>query len=236
MYQQSKSGRDGARTATRGEVLGSVVRNIRATQGHARQFWRVFETSHVPMTIADNERHHLAANASARLLFRLTLADVLETRIDDLTPRDKMPLLYDRWARLMSAGSVAGPYDVCLPDGSELTVIYSAVANALPGQHLIVFAPADWPGDELVGLDTQTTATPSFKLSPREREVLGLIAAGSDRQEIAHEMTISVATVRTHVRNILRKLGARNRAHATALAIEHGLLDSRQGPGAQPPD
>jgi DNA-binding CsgD family transcriptional regulator len=41
-------------------------------------------------------------------------------------------------------------------------------------------------------------------------------------------LTISVATVRTHVRNILRKLNARNRAHAISLAMQHGLLDARR--------
>ncbi|MGE5617594.1 MAG: LuxR C-terminal-related transcriptional regulator [Candidatus Woesearchaeota archaeon] len=216
--------------------LQSVVQGIRATCGRARQFWRVFETSRVPMTMADNERNHLAANAPARLLFRLTLADVLERRIDDLTPPENMPLLYERWARLMNAGSVAGHYDICLPDGSELTIVYSAVANALPGQHLIVFAPAEWPDDELVDQADEANPAPPRVLSPREREVLRLIAAGADRQEIADELTISVATVRTHVRNILRKLNARNRAHAIALAMQHGLLEVPLAQLDQPSD
>jgi DNA-binding CsgD family transcriptional regulator len=204
--------------------LESVVQGIHTARGHARQLWRVFETSQVPMTMADSERRHLAANTSARLLFRLTLADVLERRIDDLTPPDRMPLLFDRWSRLMSSGRVTGPYDICLPDGSELTIVYSAVANALPGQHLIVFAPAAWPKDELIAPDGAATEPPGRGLSPREQEVLELIAAGADRQEIADELTISVATARTHVRNILRKLSARNRAHAIALAMQQGLL------------
>jgi DNA-binding CsgD family transcriptional regulator len=225
MDQQSRPAWQGAHTATRGEALQTIVEGIRATQGRARQFWRVFETSRVPMTLADSERHHLAANASARLFFRLPLADVLDRRIDDLTPPNRMPLLYDSWARLMSAGSVAGPYDIRLPDGSELSIVYSAMANALPGQHVIVFVPAGWPGDELIDIDDKATEAPAARLSPRERQVLDLIAAGADRQEIAQELTISAATVRTHVRNILRKLNARNRAHAIALAIRYGLLD-----------
>lgn len=216
--------------------LQSAVQRIRATRGQARQLWRVFENSRVPMTMADSQRRHLAANAPARLFFRLTLADVLERRIDDLTPPDKMPLLYERWARLMGAGSVAGPYDICLPDGSELSIVYNAVANALPGQHLIVFAPADWPDDELIDIHDGPTEAPSRAISQREREVLHLIAAGADRQEIAHELTISVATVRTHVRNILRKLSARNRAHAISLAMQQGLLESPEPGLDQTPD
>ncbi len=85
--------------------------------------------------------------------------------------------------------------------------------------------PADWAGDELVDPGTPGGELPRRALSRREREVLSLIAAGADRQEIADELTISIATVRTHVRNLLRKLNARNRAHAIALAMQRGLID-----------
>jgi DNA-binding CsgD family transcriptional regulator len=103
--------------------------------------------------------------------------------------------------------------------------VYSALANLLPGQHLIVFAPADWPVGELSHGEEEVTPPPRRRLSRREREVLNLIAAGADRQEIADELTISVATVRTHVRNLRHKLNARNRAHAIALAIQQGLIE-----------
>jgi PAS domain-containing protein len=145
MYQQSLRRWEGGRAVALAELprssstplrsvtgLQSAVQGIHATRGRARQLWRIFQTSRIPMTVADSRRRHLAANAPARLFFRLTLADVLERRIDDLTPPDKMHLLYDRWARLMGSGKVAGPYDLCLPDGSEPSIVYSAVANALP--------------------------------------------------------------------------------------------------------
>lgn len=203
----------------------SVMERMRATQGRARQFWNVFENSRVPMTMADNNRRHVAANGPARLLFRLTGAEILQTRIDDVTPPHKFPVLRERWARLMADGAVAGPYDVVFPDGSRLTVTYCALANALPGQHLIVFLPAAWSVDELAEHENATAEPLTRSLSEREKEVLSLIARGADRQEIADELTISVATVRTHVRNLLRKLGARNRAHAIALATQHGLIE-----------
>lgn len=203
----------------------SVMERMRATQGRARQFWQVFENSRVPMTMADNNRWHVAANGPARLLFRLTGAEILQTRIDDVTPPHKFPILQDRWARLMTDGAVAGPYDIVFPDGSQLSIVYCALANALPGQHLIVFLPAAWSMEELAEHESAATQPLSRSLTEREKEVLSLIAAGADRQEIADELTISVATVRTHVRNLLRKLGARNRAHAIALATQHGLIE-----------
>jgi NarL family two-component system response regulator LiaR len=60
-------------------------------------------------------------------------------------------------------------------------------------------------------------------LTPREREVLALVAAGLSNNEIADKLTLSVGTVRLHVSNILAKLGAPNRTSAAMIAIKHGL-------------
>jgi predicted ATPase/DNA-binding CsgD family transcriptional regulator len=60
-------------------------------------------------------------------------------------------------------------------------------------------------------------------LSPREAEVLQLIAVGRSNQEIARELFLSVRTVERHVTNLYAKIGARGRANATAFALRHGL-------------
>ncbi|MGW4116197.1 LuxR C-terminal-related transcriptional regulator [Actinosynnema sp. NPDC004786] len=61
-------------------------------------------------------------------------------------------------------------------------------------------------------------------LSPRQTEVLELIAAGLASADIAESLELSVETVRTHVKAILRRLGARDRAHAVSIAFRSGLL------------
>ena len=61
-------------------------------------------------------------------------------------------------------------------------------------------------------------------LSARQLEVLALIARGLTTDRIAGELVVSPCTVRAHVRNILGMLGARNRAHAVAIACLTGLL------------
>jgi DNA-binding NarL/FixJ family response regulator len=56
-------------------------------------------------------------------------------------------------------------------------------------------------------------------LTSREREILDLLAEGLRTDEVAARLAISPLTVDTHVRNVMRKLGARTRAHALALAL-----------------
>jgi DNA-binding CsgD family transcriptional regulator len=61
------------------------------------------------------------------------------------------------------------------------------------------------------------------KITPRELEVLALIADGHSTKEIAQTLWITDETVRTHVRRLLSRLGARTRAHAVAIAYRDGL-------------
>ena len=62
-------------------------------------------------------------------------------------------------------------------------------------------------------------------LSPREIEVLRLIATGSSNKLIADQLSISEATAKSHVANILSKLGANDRAHALAIAMKRGIIN-----------
>ena len=61
-------------------------------------------------------------------------------------------------------------------------------------------------------------------LTRRELDVLGLIRDGHRNKQIADQLGIAETTVNFHVRNLVEKLGAHDRAHAVALAIQRGLL------------
>lgn len=71
---------------------------------------------------------------------------------------------------------------------------------------------------------TETSDQPA--LSPREHEVLDLIASGATDKEIAAALVISIHTVKTHVRSVLAKLHLNSRYEAARYAAEHGLISS----------
>jgi DNA-binding NarL/FixJ family response regulator len=63
-------------------------------------------------------------------------------------------------------------------------------------------------------------------LSPREREILGLLSQGLSGEQAAEKLFLSSETVRTHVRNAMSKLNASTRVHAVALALQRGEIDA----------
>ncbi|MFD7032262.1 response regulator [Streptomyces sp. NPDC059917] len=67
-------------------------------------------------------------------------------------------------------------------------------------------------------------ALPKAALTEREEEVLRSMATGLTNPEIAQELRVSLETVKTHVGNVLTKLGAQNRTHAVVIAYESGLV------------
>jgi non-specific serine/threonine protein kinase len=125
-------------------------------------------------------------------------------------------------------------YERCWEEGRGLS-LDAAIAEALA-----VEGPppaAEPPAAEPPAASARPPAGPPFVdsrqpdrapapagLSPREIEVLRLLARGRMSREIADALVLSVRTVERHITNIYAKIGARGRADATAFAIEHGLL------------
>ncbi len=77
--------------------------------------------------------------------------------------------------------------------------------------------------DVLLQRKQRETSEP-LPLTPREREILALLAAGRSNRDIAGLLDLSVATIETHRKTIKRKLGLSTTAELTRIAIEHGLV------------
>ncbi|MEO3972310.1 response regulator transcription factor [Streptomyces sp. CAU 1734] len=97
--------------------------------------------------------------------------------------------------------------------------LFAAVRAASEGR--TVLSPA--VASRLVGA-VRNPAGPGAPLSAREREVLALVARGTSNREVARELFISEATVKTHLTHLYGKLGVKDRAAAVAAAYERGIL------------
>jgi DNA-binding NarL/FixJ family response regulator len=176
------------------------------------------------MVMVDEERRFVDANGPARLSLRLNMDELRGYAVDDLTPPHLLGVLQQIWLQLHADGWITGSYEIAAPDGGRFDVVYYALANALPGLHLGAFAPARWSEDELSLIDHDASDAP-VALTPRELQVLRLAAGGSSGPEIAAELVLSPATVKTHFANIYEKLGVRNRAGAVAKAMQLSVID-----------
>ena len=117
--------------------------------------------------------------------------------------------------------AVANGVCAYLTKDSDRSTICDAVAAVARGE--VVLAPEVQAGLAAQVRTHQSDRRPT--LSRREREVLERAAAGLSAPEIARELSISTATVKTHLRNIYDKLGVSERAAAVAEAMRRGLLE-----------
>jgi DNA-binding NarL/FixJ family response regulator len=127
----------------------------------------------------------------------------------------------DRLARAVGAGAAG-----VLHKASDVAAILDAIRRLHRGERLIApdEAAAALRVTQTSGRGRQREAALLDSLTPREREILEVLAEGLSDKEIAARLTVSIATVRTHVNAILTKTGARSRTQALILAVRHGVV------------
>ena len=192
-----------------------------ARDGWSALFTSAFKQSKNPMALVDDQRRYVDVNpAYVRLLGR-SRDQVIGTHLWDFVVGGPLfsPAL---WAAALAAHRFHGEAELIRADGSHIGVQWAGATEVATGQRLVLFvalSTSKWGGSfrRSVVIDHEPG-----ELSARELEIVRLIAHGESGPEIAAELHISHDTVRTHVRNAMRKVGARSRAHLVAKVLGEG--------------
>ena len=178
---------------------------------------RALTDVNVPSYIIDKEGKIAWLNPAAERL----VGDARGRQFTDVVSPADRPRAREAFARKVIGQEKVTDAQVELvgPDGRELPVEVSSVP--LREGHKVV---------GVFGLLSRkpTPSKPAPRhhtLTPRQREILGMLAQGASTQQIADELHLSRETVRNHVRGILRALDVHSRVEAVAAARAEGLLD-----------
>jgi two-component system response regulator NreC len=138
-----------------------------------------------------------------------------------LTPRPRVLVLtmHDD-AASMQAALLAGASGYIVKKAADVELL-TAIRAVHQGR---TFVDLTRPGEEPVSRRTPTGGN-AKPLSPREGEVLRLLAQGHSYREAAHQLGVSVKTIETHRKRLADKLGLRSRAELFRFAVEVGLLE-----------
>jgi DNA-binding CsgD family transcriptional regulator len=200
---------------SRSEVLTAQTGPTRdpTSPGWPRFFWLVFNRSSIAMTLLDDGRVTVAVNQAMCDYVRRPRDEMIDRKVDvDISPPTQRRF-QAAWESLIQVGDGLVNVEVVRSDGVVLHSEFAARTATIDGRRLVL-------GVLLAGAPISfSVAEVTAELSPREREVVHLLTLGLTSPEIAERLSISVGTVRTHVRNAMAKTGTRTRAHLVAVAL-----------------
>ena len=135
------------------------------------------------------------------------------------------PIASEReWNAALREERLAATADLRRADGGRVRVEFAGHPAVATGQRLVLFVALNTSRKAGPIRHSAGTRAQAATLSPRELEIVRLIALGSSGTEIAGELQLSHNTIRTHVRNAMTKLGARSRAQLVAMSLAEGLV------------
>ena len=164
------------------------------------------------VVLVDLDRHHLSGLRVGKTI-RRTIPVVKVLAITGIGDRSA--------ARAAMGADFHGSIDKDTP----ILDFAEAVSAALAG-HPVWTSQSHGPPRPM-SFRRRPVAALEASLSPREREILALLVHGMVSRDIAGRLSIAPNTLRSHVQNILTKLGVHSRLEAAALAVEYGLVPAR---------
>ena len=174
------------------------------------------------MVLVDDRRYILDANPAFIKLLGRRRAAIIGRPLWEFIEGGPL-VTQEQWAQSLGLGNFAGAAGLVTADDLVVGIQWGAHVEIVTGQRRILFvalSTSRW--GERFRRDTDADVDPADSLSPREKEIVHLVALGLTGPEIADELHISHDTVRTHVRNAMSKLHARSRAHLVARALAEG--------------
>jgi len=208
----------------RGTPSWTLVDGMAETSGRdgwPALFTAAFRQSSNAMALVDERRRHVDVNGPYLNLLGYARTKLIGHPIFEIVANGPIAT-EDEWDAALHAGDFAGRADLVCADGSTVSVDWGAHVVVATGHRLALLVALSTSRRSLRRAAASTSDAPP--LSPRELEIVELVALGYSGPEIAQKLHISHETVRTHVRNAMVKTGARSRAHLVAKALADGAI------------
>lgn len=110
----------------------------------------------------------------------------------------------------------------------ETDFLLDSIRRAAKGESVMSPQMASKLADVMRQTPRNVSAVETDRLTPREREIIGMLARGLSNKEIARTLDVAESTVKIHVQGVLRKLNLTSRVQAAVYAVEHGLVTEKQ--------
>jgi PAS domain S-box-containing protein len=192
-----------------------------ARDGWSALFATAFKHSKNPMALVDDGRRIVDINPACLRLLGRGRDDVMGHHLWDYVAGGPV-FSPSEWKAALAAHRFHGEAEVLCADGTRVAVQWGGTTEMATGRRLVLFvalSTSRWGSSFRRSTVVEHDPGP---LSMRELEIVRLIARGESGPEIAAELHIAHDTVRTHVRNAMKKVNARSRAHLVAKVLGEG--------------
>jgi pimeloyl-ACP methyl ester carboxylesterase/DNA-binding CsgD family transcriptional regulator len=193
--------------------------------GVSAENWDLYTHSGMPRSLSPAQLaawERSISESQTQAEFQIAIREIFRWNLAGELPGLRTPLLVLHPAQLHSLSAEEGQrFAASVPD-AQFVLIDGDIAIGDPAEGLAAI-------DRFIAALALSEAPPdsamlsSAQLTPRESEILRLIARGCSNQQIADELVLSVRTVERHITNLYAKIGAHGKAEATVYALRHGL-------------
>lgn len=173
------------------------------------------------MVLLDDDRRHVEVNGAYVQLLGYRQSELIGRPLYELRA-DHSAVSEQEWRAALRQKQFTGTIELVRADGGHITAEYAGHPEVVTGRQLVLFVALRVARGGRVR-DDSAPGTPRPDLSPRELDVVRLLALGFSGPEVADELRIAHNTVRTHTRNAMTKVSARSRAQLVAKTLADGM-------------